>query len=100
MSFQRTKPRQTSRAPGYAAEKARVEHLYAITDGEVVPEDSEPEVISCLDEFGPLNLQPHPGRQWTERSGRHEDPGREPRPRRRATYIRRTGSSISSPPTT
>jgi hypothetical protein len=21
-------------------------------------------VIFCVDEFGPLNLQPHPGRQW------------------------------------
>nr|WP_234319047.1 transposase [Streptomyces caelestis] len=33
-----------------------------------------------------LNLQPRPGRQWAERGGRHKDPGREPRPRRRATY--------------
>jgi hypothetical protein len=22
-----------------------------------------------MDEFGPLNLQPHPGRQWAERGG-------------------------------
>lgn len=52
---------KTSRDPGYAARKARVEHLYAIADGEVIPEDGEPEVVFCLDEFGPLNLQPHPG---------------------------------------
>ena len=57
--------------PDYAAKKARVEHLYAIADGEVVPEPGEPEVIFCLDEFGPLNLQPHPSRQWAERGGRH-----------------------------
>lgn len=44
-----------------------------------------------MDEFGPLNLQPHPGRQWTERGGRHKDPAREPRP---------TGSGTCSPPTT
>jgi hypothetical protein len=25
----------------------------------------DPEVVRCVDEFGPLNLQPHPGRQWT-----------------------------------
>lgn len=42
------------------------------------------EVVLCIDEFGPLNLQPHPGRQWTERGGSHKDPALEPRPRRRA----------------
>ena len=71
--------------------KARVEHLYAIADGEVIPEDGEPEVIFCMDEFGPLNLIPHPGRQWAERGGRHKDPDREPRRRRRATYNRYGG---------
>jgi transposase len=44
-----------------------------------------------LDEFGPLNLQPHPGRQWAARGERHKDPDREPRPRRRATYTRQHG---------
>ncbi|GJF25024.1 hypothetical protein SHO565_55880 [Streptomyces sp. HO565] len=44
-----------------------------------------------MDEFGPLNLQPHPGRQWTGRGGRHKDPDRGPRPRRRATYTRPHG---------
>ncbi|MBB4930662.1 hypothetical protein F4561_001482 [Lipingzhangella halophila] len=68
------------------------EHLYAIADGEVIPEKGEPEVIFCLDEFGPLNLMPHPGRQWAERGGKHKDPGCEPRPRRRrATYNRYGG---------
>ncbi|MFV2028113.1 helix-turn-helix domain-containing protein [Micromonospora sp. LOL_028] len=63
VSFQRVKTWKTSRDPDYAAKKARVEHLYAIADDEVVPEAGEPDVIFCLDEFGPLNLQPHPGRQ-------------------------------------
>jgi transposase len=80
-----------SRDPDYAAKKARIEHLYAIADGEVIPEPGEPGVVFCLDEFGPLNLQPHPGRQWAERGGRHKDPDREPRPRRRATYTRPHG---------
>ncbi|MFJ8506898.1 transposase, partial [Streptomyces avermitilis] len=31
------------------------------------------------------------GRQWAERSGRHKDPDRGPRPRRRATYTRPHG---------
>jgi transposase len=56
VSFQRIKTWKTSRDPDYAAKKARVEHLYAIADGEVIPEDGEPEVVLCLDEFGPLNL--------------------------------------------
>ncbi|WSI82246.1 hypothetical protein OG557_37265 [Streptomyces anulatus] len=78
VSFQRLKTWKTSRDPDYAAKKARVEHLYAIADGEVIPEDGEPEVIFCMDEFGPLNLMPHPGRQWVERGGKHKDPVREP----------------------
>ena len=32
-----------------------MEHLYAIADREVAPEPGEPEVIFCVDEFGPLN---------------------------------------------
>jgi hypothetical protein len=51
----------------------------------------EPEVVFCLDEFGALNLQPHPGRQWAQRGGRHQDPERGPRRRRRATYNRPHG---------
>ncbi|GAA0667631.1 hypothetical protein GCM10009535_54400 [Streptomyces thermocarboxydovorans] len=62
VSFQRMKIWKTSRDLDYATKKARVEHLYAIADGEVVPEEGEPEVIFCLIEFGPLNLQPRPGR--------------------------------------
>jgi transposase len=60
VSFQRMKTWKTSRDPDYAAKKARVEHLYAIAHSEVIPEDGEPEMVFCLDEFGPLNLQPHP----------------------------------------
>jgi transposase len=63
VSFQRLKTWKISRDPEYAAKKARVEHLYAIADGEVIPEESEPEVVLCMDEFGPLNLMPHPGRR-------------------------------------
>ncbi|MGP4028826.1 IS630 family transposase [Actinomadura sp. 3N407] len=91
VSFQRVKTWKTSRDPDYAAKKARVEHLYAIADGEVIPDEDEPKAVFCLDEFGPLNLQPHPGRHWAERGGRHEDPDREPRRRRRATYTRPHG---------
>ncbi|MEU4127162.1 IS630 family transposase [Streptomyces virginiae] len=91
VSFQRLKTWQTSRDPEYAAKRARVEHLYAIGDGEVIPEEGEPEIVSCGDEFGPLNLMPPPGRQWAERGGNHKDLDREPRRRRRATYNRYGG---------
>jgi hypothetical protein len=64
VTFQRLKTWKTSTDPDYAVKKARVEHLYAIADGEVIPGPGEPEVIFCLDEFGPRNLQPCPGRQY------------------------------------
>jgi transposase len=100
VTFQRLKTWKASHDPNYAAKKARVEHLYAIADGEVIPEDGEPEIIFCLDEFGPLNLQPHPGRQWAERGGKHKDPDREPRPGGGQPTPARTGSGTCSPPTT
>jgi len=71
--------------------KARVEHLDAIADGEMIPEPGEPTVVLRLDEFGPLNLMPHPGPHWAAISGTNKDPDREPRPRRRATYNRNDG---------
>ena len=100
VSFQRLKTWKASKDPDYQVKKARVEHLYAIADGEVVPEPDEPEVIWCLDEFGPLTLMPRPGRQWAERGGRHKDPDREPRPRMRPPTTATTGSGTCSPPTT
>jgi transposase len=48
-------------------------------------------VIFCVDEFGPLNLQPRPGRQWAAIGGKGKEPGRAPRPRMRATYTRTAG---------
>jgi transposase len=88
VTFQRIKTWKASRNPGYSAKKARVEHLYAIADREVVPEAGEPEVIFCMDESGPLKLQPQPGRQWAAVSGKSKKPGREPRPRMRAACTR------------
>ena len=44
-----------------------------------------------MDEFGPLNLHPHPGRQWAERCGKHKTRSRGPRRRLRATYARPHG---------
>jgi transposase len=61
--------------------------LYAIADGIAKPGPDDPQVVICVDEFGPLNLQPHPGRQWAARGGG----GPRPRRRRRATYTRPHG---------
>ncbi|MBB4983830.1 hypothetical protein GGE06_004776 [Streptomyces sp. SFB5A] len=59
---------KASRAPDYAAKKARVEHPYAIADGEVMTEADEPEVVFCMDEFGPLDLRPAPtNSSWLNR---------------------------------
>jgi transposase len=91
VTFQRLKTWKASKDPDYAAKKARVEHLYEIADREAVPEAGDPEIVFCVDEFGPLNLQPHPGRQWAAVSGKGKEPGRAPRPRKRATYTRKAG---------
>ena len=91
VTFQRIKTWKASRDPRHAEKKARVEHLYAIADRGVAREPGEPEVIFCVDEFGPLNLQPRPGRQWAAVSGKGKEPGRAPRPRMRATYHRTEG---------
>ena len=91
VTFQRLKTWKASSDPDYAVKKARVEHLYAIADREVIPEAGEPQVVFCVDEFGPLNLQPRPGRQWAAVSGKKAEPGRAPRRRLRATYTRTAG---------
>ena len=91
VTFQRLKTWKTSKDPRYAAKKARVEHLYAIADREVAPGPGDPQVVICADEFGPLNLQPRPGRQWAAIGGKGKEPGRPPRRRMRATYTRTQG---------
>jgi transposase len=91
VSFQRVKTWKASKDPRYAEKKARVEHLYAIADREAPPQAGDPEIVFCVDEFGPLNLQPRPGRHWAAVSGKGKEPGRAPRPRMRATYNRKAG---------
>jgi transposase len=90
VTFQRLKTWKASKDPRYQAKKARIEHLYAIAGRGVTPGPGDPGVIFCMDEFGPLNLQPRPGRQWAAIGGKGKEPGRAPR-RRRATYQRTAG---------
>jgi transposase len=44
-----------------------------------------------MDEFGPLNLQPHPGKQWAPAAVGRGDHAQPRRRRRRATYTRPHG---------
>ena len=60
VTFQRLKTWKASKDPRYAAKKARIEQLYAIADRDVAPDAGDPEVVFCVDEFGPLNLQARP----------------------------------------
>ena len=78
VTFQRLKTWKGSTDPEFAQKKARIERLYAIADGETEPREGEPDVVICLDEFGPLNLQPRPGRQWAPISGNAAEPGAAP----------------------
>jgi len=87
VSFQRLKTWKQSRDPDFEAKKNRILHLYGLMDGTTDVLDGDPEVVICLDEFGPLNLQPHSGRHWAARGGG----GAQPRRRRRATYTRPHG---------
>jgi transposase len=65
--------------------------LYAIADGRRRPGLDDPTVVICCDEFGPLNLQPHPGKQWAPQAVGRGDQRRPRRRRRRATYTRPNG---------
>jgi transposase len=87
VSFQRLKTWKQSNDPDFEAKKNRILELYDIADGKAEPKDGDPHVVICVDEFGPLNLQPHPGRHWAPAGGG----GGRPRRRRRATYKRPHG---------
>lgn len=74
VSHQRTKTWKESNDPRFVAKRRRIRRLYKNppADGRVV----------CLDEFGPLNIQPHHGSCWA----RKKHPDRIP-----ATYSRTHG---------
>ena len=82
---------KTSTDPDYEAKKNRVLGLYAIADGRTAPSSGDPTVVICMDEFGPLNLQPHPGRQWASIAAGKGEQTAPRRRRRRATYTRPSG---------
>ena len=83
VSFQAVRSRKRSNDPAFEQQKNRILELYAIADGLAEPAPDDPDTVICLDEFGPLNLQPQPGgKAWAPRA----------KPRRiRATYTRPHG---------
>src|SRR5215210_7183244 len=91
VSFQAVKTWKTSTDPDYEAKTTRALELYAIADGIAEPGPGDPTIVFCVDEFGPLNLQPHPGKQWAPRASGRGDPAAPRRRRRRATYTRPHG---------
>jgi transposase len=91
VSFQVIKTFKQSNDPDFEAKKNRILELYAIADGTVEPGEDDPTVIVCVDEFGPLNLQPHPGKQWAPTAAGKGDIDAPRRRRRRATYTRPHG---------
>jgi len=93
VSFQVIKTWKQSNDPDFEAKKNRVLELYDIADGNAEPGEGEPSVVLCMDEFGPLNLLPRPGKQWAPAAtkatrGSGDGPRRR---RRRATYNRNDG---------
>ena len=92
VSFQVIKTWKQSNDPDFEAKKNRVLELYEIADGKAKPKRGDPTVVLCLDEFGPLNLLPRPGKQWAPMAikggGNTQSPRRR---RRRATYTRTKG---------
>src|SRR4051794_23902578 len=64
ISWQATKTWKGSKDPEFATKLARLLWLYdAAADG-TVPDGGR---VICVDEFGPLNLQPRPGHGWFPR---------------------------------
>jgi transposase len=91
VSFQAIKTFKVSNDPDFEAKKNRILQLYDIADGTVDPGPGDPTVVICMDEFGPLNLQPHPGRQWAPVAAGKGDTDSPRRRRMRATYNRPHG---------
>jgi len=93
VSFQVIKTWKQSTDPDFETKKNRVLELCDIADAKAEPGSGDPTVVLCMDEFGPLNLLPRPGRQWaavaSNASSRND--GCQRRRRRRATYQRTLG---------
>jgi transposase len=93
VSFQAIKTFKQSDDPDYEPKKNRVLELYDVAEGKAPAMPGDPTVVFSMDEFGPLNLLPRPGKQWAlvvhrDQKGAPSSPRRR---RRRATYKRTQG---------
>src|SRR4029079_14648113 len=80
--WQARKTWKASRDPDFTAKMARILDLYDCSAAGQIPDSGRVICVDEVDEFGPLNLQPRPGRGWFPRD----------RPaRQRATYTRTAG---------
>jgi transposase len=93
VSFQAVKTFKQSTDPDYEPKKNRVLELYDIAEGRAEAGDGDPRVVFSMDEFGPLNLLPRPGKQWAPvvRRKAKGSTGSPRRRRMRATYKRTKG---------
>ena len=92
VSFQVIKTWKQSSDPDFETKNNRVLELYDIADGKAKPKRGDPRVVICMDEFGPLNLLPRPGKQWAAVAVPGAvDTKAARRRRRRATYTRKNG---------
>ena len=87
VSFQVIKTWKQSNDPDFETKKKRVLELYDTADGKAKPKKSDPTVVVCMDEFGPLNLLPRPGKQWAPVAVMAADDTRGSRRRRRARHL-------------
>lgn len=93
VSFQAVKSWKQSTDPDYEAKKNRVLELYDLAEGRAQAGPADPTVVFSMDEFGPLNLAPRPGKHWAPVVARASK-GSTSSPRRRrlrATYKRTKG---------
>jgi transposase len=92
VSFQVIKTWKQSSDPDFETKKNRVLELYDIAAGKAKPKRGDPTVVICMDEFGPLNLLPRPGKHWAPVAAKDDNTsGSRRRRRRRATYTRHAG---------
>ena len=69
VSFQVIKTWEQSNDPDFEAKKNRILELYATSTAPPRRVRGDPTVVTCVDRFGPVNLQPHPGKQWAPVAG-------------------------------
>jgi hypothetical protein len=61
VSFQASKSLKQSNEHYFEAKKNRISSSTTLPTGKSQPRRGDPSVVICYDEFGPPNVQPHPG---------------------------------------